>query len=237
MAIDRHAPEYVILSILKANKDAAKIPCKNGALPLHYAVEQNMSASVIVELIKSYPEALDIKDGDKNTPRDFVQRNDLSREALMRPTSCWVEDSEKEEYLKRVSDRRIELRQKIATLKKEIEKSNERVKMVSDMVSNIEPRIENVDSRIIRDEEYRSQLFNMKSAMCDHLGKIKDRLEQVENKVSQSNKTEVNMMNSLLKREYLENVKSSYEKILRAHQQIKRDLNEVKIKSGDRLDN
>lgn len=228
MAIDRQAPEYLILSILKANPEAASVPSKSGALPLHYAAEQNLSASIITELIRAYPEALDTQDSNKQTPRDHPQRNDLSREALMRPTACWIEDTEKEEYRERVIERRAELRQKMAQLKEAIESSNERIEVASKLMTKLKPRINKVDNKIDKEEKYRTQLANMKGIMCNHLKKIKERISEIENSLSDTNTNELNMMNSMLRREYVEGVKGSYDKTITSHRQIKRDLSQMR---------
>ena len=228
MAIDRHAPEYLILSILKANVEAASVRNKNNALPLHHAAEQNFSANIIVQLIKAYPEALDIQDANKNTPRDFPQSNDLTREALMRPTACWIEDTEKEEYLDRVVERRADLRRKMAKVEEAIEKSNKRMIIVSNTMTKLEPRIDKIDCAISKSEGYQSQLANMKSIMCNHLQKIRERLAKLEEAAAENHKTEVNMMNSILKREYVDNVKSTYEVVMKLHQQLKKDVTQMK---------
>jgi len=228
MAIDRRAPEYLILAILKANPAAASVPNKNEKLPLHFAAEQNLSAGVIVQLIKAFPEALDTLDANRNTPRDHQQKDDLSKEALMRPTACWIEETEKEQYYIKVTERREELRQKMSQLKDAVDSSNHRIEVASNMMSELEPRIDKIDCAISKSEDYRSQLANMKGIMCNHLNKVKLRLSKLEESTSKNNKTEVNMMNSILKREYVEGVKSSYEHIMKMHQEMKKDLIQMK---------
>lgn len=235
MAVERRAPDYLIISILKANRDAASVPGKYGALPLHHAAHQNLSANVVVQLIKAYPEALDIADANQITPRDHNQRNSLSREALLRPTACWIEDVEKEQYLERVTNKRKELRRKIAQIKEATETSSKRSEVASNLISLLGPKIVQLESSIAIDEKHRTQLADIKNVMQTHIKSIQDRVTFIESQMDDDGGPQVHMMNSLLKREYLERVKSSYDKVMMSHHQIKSDLKILKESLKDKV--
>mmetsp|Transcript_11928 Transcript_11928/g.34944 ORF Transcript_11928/g.34944 Transcript_11928/m.34944 type:complete len:324 (-) Transcript_11928:100-1071(-) len=142
MACERRAPPSSITALLDAHPGAAAVPGRTASLPLHIAAERNCPPSVIVTLVRSYPEALDREDGSGRLPLDFPQRNDICREALNRPSACWIEDVEKEDYLRRVARKRTLLRQKMVQLRCAVAISAERRDRTRRAIEELEPALE-----------------------------------------------------------------------------------------------
>lgn len=90
-ALKLYAPVHAILSILKRDIGAAATRDNYGSLPLHIAAQLNMSVLVVVPIIEAYPKALDTENNANLTPRNIYVEDALSREAIMCPTSYWVE--------------------------------------------------------------------------------------------------------------------------------------------------
>ncbi len=142
LAIELRAPDSLIVSLLEANPDAASVPGRDGKYPVHMASQRNIGSKAVVELIRAYPEALDKRDDQGQLPCDYPQRSDLCREALTRPSVCWIEDIEKEDYLSRVEERRNQLRQKLTKLRNALDISKGRTDRIKNILRTIEPRLE-----------------------------------------------------------------------------------------------
>jgi hypothetical protein len=96
MACDRKAPDEFILALLRANEDAAKWPGQNGNLPLHVAAQRDLGFDTVDALIRAYPQALEHRNANNCTPRDYGETDSQVFQALSRPTCCWVELIEEE---------------------------------------------------------------------------------------------------------------------------------------------
>jgi len=96
MACDRQAPEEFILALLRANEDAAKWPGQHGNLPLHIAAQRDLGFDAVDALIRAYPQALEYRNVNNCTPRDYGETDSQVFQALSRPTCCWVELIEEE---------------------------------------------------------------------------------------------------------------------------------------------
>lgn len=96
MACDRKAPDEFILALLRANEDAAKWPGQNGNLPLHVAAQRDLGFDTVDALIRAYPQALEHRNSNNCTPRDYGETDSQVFQALSRPTCCWVELIEEE---------------------------------------------------------------------------------------------------------------------------------------------
>ena len=92
MALKRGAPEKLILEIFYSYEEAASQPgLFNASFPLHLATIHNSTPTVILTILQKFPEALDLKDSDGDTPRDCMRKgidNDV-RNALMKPANYW----------------------------------------------------------------------------------------------------------------------------------------------------
>lgn len=230
LAIEQNAPDQLILSILSVNEDAAAVKGKDGSLPLHQAAAQKLSPNVIIGLIKAYPEALDEKFGPNQlTPRMYDQDNNISLEALSRPTACFIEDVEKENYMKRVRKRRLELRNKVYSLNKEIETSRVRRSEMTGLIKELSHQIDMKNAGIDADEKFRERLSKMKGVVNDHVIEIKQRLTALDTQIFESNDDTGSILsNSSLRREYILGVKDKYTKLLSSQKQIGEDLVSLK---------
>ncbi len=85
---------------------------------------------------------MDKRDDQGQLPCDYPQRSDLCREALTRPSVCWIEDIEKEDYLSRVEERRNQLRQKLIRLRNALDASKGRADRIKNILRTIEPRLD-----------------------------------------------------------------------------------------------
>ena len=235
MAVERRAPDDVIISLLEANKKAAMLPGKSGSLPLHSAAQQCLSPNVIVALIKAYPEGLDVLNNSQYTPRDFHQRNDFSLEALMRPTACWIEDVEKEAYIEKVKKRRLELREKVIFLRGQIDISQKKICIVKEMLSKIKPVLEEQEEIMKQDKTREDRSKSLKGALKQRMVIIKDRIMKLEENINKEKSSEEMMINTVLRRTYMEEAQKKYEKVTQAHNLIERDLRSLReIFSGEK---
>ena len=204
MACERKAPDSTTLALLESNREAASVPGRYGGYPLHLAAQQKLSPNVLVHLIRAYPEALDQHDDAMNLPRDYAQRNDLSREALSRPTACWVEDVEKEEYLERVAKRRTQLRQKITRLQSSLDSSKQRRDKMRLVIHELEPRVKaqrEVLGQVTAHEVKMMELYKSNKA---HIDKVLERLQSFADDLSTAPEDEELMMRSLVRKTYMQ---------------------------------
>lgn len=228
MAVERRAPDQLIISILQANKKAALVRGKMGNLPLHTAAQNCLSPTVVTQLIKAHPEGLDVLNDSQCTPRDFHQRNDVSLEALMRPTACWIEDVEKEEYNKRVNDRTFELKNKIQKLREQLAMSKKKTAVATHLLGATRPRLSQQWASMKADKEREAKVEDLKQVLEQRLNGIKERITIMEENMKKEKSSEEVMINNVLKRSYMEEAQKKYEKVAATHEVIKRDLEQLK---------
>jgi len=65
-------PTSLILTMIKIYPEAIRCKGWNGKLPLHHVVHYNYPLIVIKAMILAYPEAMDIKDKSKESPRMII---------------------------------------------------------------------------------------------------------------------------------------------------------------------
>lgn len=224
MAVERRAPDHVLMSLLEANKEAASIPGKSGSLPLHSAAQQCLSPNIIVALIKAYPEGLDVLNNSQYTPRDFHQRNEFALEALMRPTACWVEDVEKEEYTNRVRKRRLALREKIKLLQDRLSISKERIDSAQEIISDVKPLLEEQQEVMKKDKLREERANKLRNSLKKRMIGINERITKLEQIINNEKCAEETMINTVLKRTYMEEAKKKYEKATQSHLLIQKSL-------------
>ena len=209
MACERKAPDSTILALLESHREAAAVPGRYGGYPLHLAAQQKLSPNVLVHLIRAYPEALDLQDDAKNFPRDYEQRNDLSREALSRPAPCWVEDVEKEEYLERVAKKRMQLRQKIVQLKTSLGVSKQRRDRMFLAIQELEPRLAAQRDEFGRLNDLEKQMMEIYESNKSKIESVQQRIKTLSDELSKVPEEEELMMRSLMRRTYMQGEFSS----------------------------
>uniref|UniRef100_A0A7S1ZKU2 Uncharacterized protein n=2 Tax=Ditylum brightwellii TaxID=49249 RepID=A0A7S1ZKU2_9STRA len=224
MACDRRAPESIILALLEANRQAASFRGKNGFFPLHIAAQRNLPPSTIVSLIRAYPEALDKVNRENNQPRDYPQRNQISKEALLRPTACWIEDVEKEDYLGRVARRRTQLRQKMVKLQCAITISKERRERTQKQFNDLEKRLHTEVEIAKKDVEKDKKLDEIEKTFRARMESINERVGVLEKELKTPYTEEEVMMKSLMKRSYMQAVQRQYEKLMKRSDEVRQDL-------------
>ena len=228
MAVERRAPDQLIISILQANRKAALLRGKMGNLPLHTAAQNCLSPSVIIQLIKAHPEGLEVLNDNQCTPRDFHQRNDLSLEALMRPTACWIEDVVKEEYSKKANDRTFELKDKIQKLREQLALSKKKTAVATHLLGQIRPRLAQQEIDMKADKEREEKVNKLKKVLEQRLNGIKERIAIMEENMKKEKSSEETMISTVLKRSYMEEAQKKYEKVALTHELIKSDLEQLK---------
>ena len=124
MSLKRGGPEEFIMQLIELFDEAVKLSGLNDhSLPLHHATIHCHSAKVIIALIRVYPEALDQKDEDGDTPRNCVRKNldTFAKEAIMKPTFYWIELVQK---FRKEAEERVgkELGAQITDLEEKLEK-------------------------------------------------------------------------------------------------------------------
>jgi hypothetical protein len=234
MAVERMAPDSTILSLLNVFPDAAARAGRLGGTPLHLAAQQNLSPSIIVAFIRACPEVLDQEDDNGRLACDYVQRNELSREALCRPTACWIEDVEKEEYNGKIQYRKAQLRQKIQKLSDALNSSKQRRGVLSKYVQQLEPRLQtqrNVLGKLVGVEKQMSDLYDSNQG---HFGKVRERIKLLSDEVAWEPNDEETMMKALKKRTYMQGVQRQYEKLIARTDQINKELPSLRDCVGQR---
>lgn len=58
--------------LLSKTTAVASIADQNGALPLHLACQNQLLPSVVRLIVQAYPQAIDVKDRQGNTPKDIT---------------------------------------------------------------------------------------------------------------------------------------------------------------------
>lgn len=140
MALKRGAPEAFTIELIETCEEAVKMTGLNDkSFPLHLATIHSHSPKVIIALIRIYPEALDEKDEDGDTPRNCVRKHldDFSRDAIMKPTFYWTTllNNFRKEAEEKVGK---ELRSKIAMLEDQLEMEKKRNEQkISDLESQL----------------------------------------------------------------------------------------------------
>jgi len=221
-------PENTILSILKQNQESARNCDENGSYPLHIAAQNELSTNVIVALIKAYPEALDKLNEDRYTPRDYHVRNVRSRESLMRPTSCWIEEVEKREYNAQVSDKKTELKNEINKLKEALALSRKKQDAIGKMITTIEPKLTAFDTKLQLRREKERRLLHSTEKINRHLEFIKGKSDKLDQKIVDEDTSEKSMTDSVRKISYMKEAKRRYGKMLNSHERIRRDIQVLK---------
>ena len=147
MALKRGAPESFLIELIEQFDEAAKMTGLNDrSLPLHLATIYSHPPKIIMALIRIYPEALDEKDDDGDTPRDCIRKNldEFAKEAIMKPTFYWQELIRKFRKEAEVSVGN-ELKAKIADLEAKLEKERIRCK---EKISELEKKLEEKEKQL-----------------------------------------------------------------------------------------
>ena len=231
MAIERNAPDKVLLDLLKANPDAATVFGKNGDLPLHLATKKKMSVKFITSLIKVFPEALDELNEAKETPRDYSQTDARVNELLSRPTACWVDTVERDEYYGRKKSKISELRKKAAVLKEALLQSQQTREAIQQKIDVIEPMLE-TQTLSNRDAVVQSNKVSLiEEETAQELRRLKEIVETLEDKIMSETPQEELLQLSAMKKQHVLSVKKEYEKFRDVVEEIRKDILRLKVKS------
>lgn len=224
MACERRAPESTILTLLSLFRDAAAVRGRYGSLPLHIAAQRSLSPAVIVALIRAYPRALDKRNKNQYYPRSYPQKNGLIREALSRPSACWTEDVEKEEYLERVARKRTQLRQKLVKLQCDLAISKERRERTEKAIKALEPRLKNQDSALARRRALVEKVEGMEKGRRARMDQAQGRMELLSTDLYKPKSEEEVMMRSLMKRSYMQAVQKEFEAMLSDLESVRKEI-------------
>jgi hypothetical protein len=247
LAIECKAPESIVISLLHAYPEAAMHFGRLGATPLHLAAQQkDTHPSILVALIRACPEVLEQNDSEGKLPSDFPnQRHDMSREALCRPTACWIEDIEKEEYNYKMQKRKQQLKDKMLKLQEGLRSSHERRNALHQYIQKqLEPSVRNQRNIISNLSTLEAKLMERVKANEQIQTKLEERIQILTNEVvmlmgityldqkstvngsvtSRNDNEEMRMMKSRTKKKYLEGVQQSYETLLLSMDEIRKEL-------------
>jgi hypothetical protein len=228
MAVERDAPESTILSLLRAYPEAAARRGRLGSTPLHLAAQQKLSPSIVVALIRACPEVLDQHNDSGRLACDYAQRNELCREALLRPTACWIEDIDKEEYYEKIQKRKEQLRQKVQLLRDGLSSSRQRRETLNQYIQQLELKLRTQREVVSELDGLEKQLSGMYSSSQESIDKMRGRIKVLSDEVAKEPDDEETMMRSLMKRTYMEGVQRQYEKLLARTDQIRKEVHNVR---------
>ncbi len=205
MACERGAPPSVVESLLTTYRSAAAIRGKNGEYPLHIAAERNVNPDILVRLIKAYPQALDKWNDRKMFPRDFNQKKQINKEAVTRPTACWIEDVEKEEYFQNVTQRKNILQQNIIKIQCELTIFKERRNRAKELLTNVlEPQLVACNSWVEERTVLQKRIQTVESQYQQRLKNLKQRLQTIQDTMITKPLTEEQIkMRSFMKSSYM----------------------------------
>jgi hypothetical protein len=141
---DRFPPNSVFKTVLQAFPGAVKIIGAGGCLPLHHASRYRYPTELLSILIRAYPQALDMRDGDMRTPRDNVLFfEDIStRSAFLRPTSCWLQHLHDQKLQKKLEMELVLLEGEVEGLLKEMETSRDEEAALGTCLRQMEQELE-----------------------------------------------------------------------------------------------
>ena len=228
MAVERDAPESTMLSLLGAYPEAAARVGRLGSTPLHLAAQQKLSPSIIVALIRACPEVLDQYDDSGRLACDYAQRHELCREALLRPTACWIEDIEKEEYYEKVQKRKEQLKQKLQMLRDGLSSSRQRRETLNEYIQQLELRLQKQREVLAELDGLDKQMLDVYSSSQESIARMRERIKVLSDEVAKEPDDEETMMRSLMKRTYMEGVQRQYEKLLARTDQIRKEVHNVR---------
>jgi hypothetical protein len=233
MAIERNAPDRVLLDLLKANPDAATVFGKNGCLPLHLAAKKKSSVNFITSLIKVFPEALDELNEADETPRDYMQADARIHELLCRPTACWVDTVEREEYYGRKKSKIRELETKVSLLTEALQKAQKSRQAILEKIEIIEPMLKTQDLANKEAVAQRNKVFQIEEESATELQRLKGMVKVLEDKVMSELPQEELLQLSAMKKQHVITVKKEYEKFVDTTEEIKKDI--LRLKNESRL--
>ena len=95
-------------------------------------------------LIRTYPQALDIKDAGTRTPRNYANLTDspFYRTALMRPTSCWLQHNKDEQVYEAMHQDILQMEAKLQILCRALDDSLNEEELIQQRVLSMENEIE-----------------------------------------------------------------------------------------------
>jgi hypothetical protein len=231
MAIERNAPERVLLDILKANPDAATVFGKHGCLPLHLAAKKKSSVSFITSLIKVFPEALDELNEDNETPRDYTQVDARIHELLCRPTACWVDTVERDEYYGRKKSKIRELETKVSLLKDALRQAQKYRMAVLEKIGVIEPMVNAQELENHGASVQLKKVFQIEEESVTELKRLQGMVTSLEGKVMNEIPQEELLQLSAMKKQHVLSVKKQYEMFADATEEVKKDILRLKVKA------
>ena len=205
MACERGAPPSVVESLLTTYRSAAAIRGRNGEYPLHIAAERNVNPDILVRLIKAYPEALDKWNGRKMCPRDFGQKKQINKEAVTRPTACWIEDVEKENYFQNITQRKNILQQNIIKIRCELTIYKERQNRAKQLLAQeLEPQLVACNSWVEERTILQKRVQTVEGQYKQRLNNLKQRLQTIQDAIITKPLTEEQLkMRSFMKSSYM----------------------------------
>jgi len=225
---ERRAPDDIILKVLRHFPEAAMKVGEHSNYPLHIAARQCLSHIVLISLVKHFPEALDEVNDDRFTPRKYHQRSERSRSVLMRPTACWIETVEREEYESKRMEEIEDLKVRIGKLRENLAKSKVEENKVVAKVAEIEPIL------ISQANIFASSAINergallQKKSMCDIFKSMHGRTIVLERSIdSNLDQAEISKVMTS-KREFFDSAKGEYEKVVSICNEVRDEIDLLK---------
>lgn len=152
MAIQKQAPEGLILGLLRIYPQAAHIKTKNGDLPMHVCCKFGSTPTVVEALLLEFPEAITIKTTCKIgsigfvSAKEIAQRNPvLSRQfksLLEKPVSHWISLATHEKVMHQKS-----FDATLGSMKAELKRTKQNEHMLLDRLAQLEERLLSVERK------------------------------------------------------------------------------------------
>lgn len=181
VACENQAPNEVILEIIRNNTAAVKQTGRIGSLPLHLAIQNNLSAAVIDRMIRIYPGALDCKNASECTPRDCTHPDASVTQLLSRPTFCWIQMLE-DETREEAQDKRIGgMQNNIADALEKLSKSSNHLEEMMTRMDNVEKKLREIEG--LKTLDLGVTVENLRTSVHQTMNNIETRLSIVEEDV------------------------------------------------------
>jgi len=175
------APDELLLEIMYKNVDAVKLVGNDGNLPLHLAIQNQLSANVIDKMIRLYPSALECKNKRNHTPRDCEHSNHSVTQLLKRPTFCWKQMME-DENREGLQSKRIEsLENNVSDALEKMSKSSNHLDEMMARMENVEKKLREIES--LKTLKFEDTVENLRVGVHETMLKIETRLNMVEEDV------------------------------------------------------
>ena len=238
-------PASIILAVLEAYPEAARVKGSHGRLPLHHAVRLQLPGEIVSALIRAYPQGLDTWDRTKEgmTPRDFPCRDPIKETGsgsededyeddpvawnalLSRPSSCWLQQVKDEENQTRMDEELLGLENEFNDLDLELEKSLSEEAALGTRLGKIEADLRRYE-KIRMGSDLSEKVDRAEKSLKVGLDDVTSRLDELLDAMDHQYENDTQERRFIA--EFSDDVKAVYEDVKGTMEEIWADVKELK---------